>query len=112
MSFIERTYPEIVRDVLTNLTQGITGEAHAVEYNDSARPPVVPDIVLLRRPGEPEGMFRLPWIVPAAGLLVCLLMLFHASAQEWKVAGLILLGILLLYAVLRPRQAVVDDVTF
>lgn len=50
MSFIDRTYPQIVRDVLTNLTQGITGEAHAVEYNESARPPVVPDIVLRRRP--------------------------------------------------------------
>jgi uncharacterized phage protein gp47/JayE len=50
VSFIDRTYPEIVRDVLTNLTQGITGEAHPLEYNESARPLVVPDIVLRRRP--------------------------------------------------------------
>lgn len=50
MSFVDRTYPDIVRDVLTNLTQGVSGERHLVTYDASARPVVVPDIVLKRRP--------------------------------------------------------------
>ena len=50
MSFVDRLYPDIVRDVLTNLTQGVTRELHRVSYNLLARPLQVPDIVLLRRP--------------------------------------------------------------
>lgn len=50
MSFVDRLYPDIVRDVLTNLTQGVTRELHRVSYNPLARPLQVPDIVLLRRP--------------------------------------------------------------
>lgn len=50
MSFVERTYPDIVRDVLTNLTQGVSRELHTVSYEPLARPVVVPDIVLQRRP--------------------------------------------------------------
>lgn len=50
MSFINRTYPDIVRDVLTNLTQGVSGETHRVDYDPNARPVVVPDVVLQRRP--------------------------------------------------------------
>lgn len=50
MSFIDRSYPDIVRDVLTNLTQGVTREIHRVDYDADARPLVVPDITLERRP--------------------------------------------------------------
>lgn len=50
MSFIDRSYPDIVRDVLTNLTQGVTREIHRVDYDPDARPLVVPDITLERRP--------------------------------------------------------------
>jgi uncharacterized phage protein gp47/JayE len=50
VSFIDRAYPDVVRDVLTNLTQGVTGETHRVDYDPKARPVVVPDIVLQRRP--------------------------------------------------------------
>ena len=50
VSFVDRLYPDIVRDVLTNLTQGVTRELHRVSYNLLARPLQVPDIVLLRRP--------------------------------------------------------------
>jgi uncharacterized phage protein gp47/JayE len=50
MPLIDRSYPDIVRDLLTNLTQGVTGEAHAVMYDPTARPVQVPDVVLLRRP--------------------------------------------------------------
>jgi len=50
VSFIDRSYPDIVRDVLTNLTQGVTREIHRVDYDPDARPVVVPDIALERRP--------------------------------------------------------------
>jgi len=49
MSLVDRVYPEIVRDMLTTLTGGITGEVHPVVYaGDDA---VAPEpIVLTRRP--------------------------------------------------------------
>ncbi|MES2443253.1 MAG: hypothetical protein V4574_10520 [Pseudomonadota bacterium] len=50
MSLVNRTYPEIVRDVLTTLTQGVTGEKHEVKYDPSAKPLVIPDIMLEKRP--------------------------------------------------------------
>ncbi len=50
MSFIDRPYPDIVRDVLTNLTQGVSREVHTVSYDPLARPLQVPDITLRRRP--------------------------------------------------------------
>lgn len=50
MSFVDRQFPDIVRDLLTNLTQGVTGEIHRVSYNPNERPLQVPDIVLKRRP--------------------------------------------------------------
>jgi len=50
VSFVDRTYPDIVRDGLTTLTQGVAREVHRVSYDASARPVRVPDIVLRRRP--------------------------------------------------------------
>lgn len=50
MSFIDRSYPDIVRDVLTSLTQGVTREVHRIEYDPDARPLTLPDVTLLRRP--------------------------------------------------------------
>ncbi|HEX4953073.1 MAG TPA: baseplate J/gp47 family protein [Thermoanaerobaculia bacterium] len=51
MSFIDRTFPDVVRDVLTNLTQGVVGETHRIEsYDPKARPLVLPEVVLQRRP--------------------------------------------------------------
>lgn len=50
MSFVDREFPAIVRDVLTNLTQGVSQETHRVVYDPNASPVVVPDIVLQRRP--------------------------------------------------------------
>lgn len=50
MTFVDRPFQDIVRDVLTNLTQGVMGEVHRVDYDPTARPVVVPAIVLERRP--------------------------------------------------------------
>jgi uncharacterized phage protein gp47/JayE len=49
MSLAPRTYPDIVRDVLTALTQGVVQERHTVEFDDSVQPPVA-QVVLQRRP--------------------------------------------------------------
>lgn len=58
MSFVARSYPDIVRDVLTGLTQGVTGEVHRVDYDPATRPVVVPDIVLARRPVRRVSMVQ------------------------------------------------------
>jgi uncharacterized phage protein gp47/JayE len=58
MSFVDRTYPDLVQDVLTTLTGGITGETHKVEYDDSQRPIVIPDIRLTRRPVQRVSSVR------------------------------------------------------
>lgn len=50
MTLVDRGYPDVVRDVLTNLTQGVTGEVHRVDYDPLTQPVVVPPITLLRRP--------------------------------------------------------------
>jgi hypothetical protein len=50
MSFVNRTYPSLVRDLLTTLTQGVTGETHRIDYEPDAQPVTVPDVVLQRRP--------------------------------------------------------------
>lgn len=50
MNFVNRLYPDIVRDVLTNLTQGVAREVQRVSYDTLARPLQIPDVVLLRRP--------------------------------------------------------------
>jgi hypothetical protein len=51
VSFVDRGYEDVVRDVLTSLTSGVAGERAAVGvYDASARPASVPDVVLKRRP--------------------------------------------------------------
>ena len=51
MTLVDRAYEDVVRDVLTNLTTGVAGEVHHVpDYDTTARPVVVPDVALLRRP--------------------------------------------------------------
>ncbi|WP_159346153.1 APC family permease [Roseomonas harenae] len=65
-------------------------------------------LVLQRRPGEPHGGFEVPSFVPATGAVVCLVLLGNRVATgDWRapmLAGVILVAILLLYAVLRPRR--------
>jgi hypothetical protein len=50
VTFVDRKYPDLVRDVLTNLTQGVAGELHRVSYDPNAHPIQIPDVVLSRRP--------------------------------------------------------------
>jgi len=59
--------------------------------------------VLKTRRGEPAGHFEIPRIVPAGGILVCALMIAHAKRGELTIAAILLVMILVLYALLRPK---------
>jgi amino acid transporter len=61
--------------------------------------------VLKRREGEPPGRFEVPLFVPAAGAVVCLvLIVVRVATGDWRapaLAGVLLLGSLMLYALTR-----------
>jgi len=59
-------------------------------------------IVLKHRKGEAKGRFEVPYVVPVLGTLVCALMLSYAKIEELKVAGVILVVIVVLYFLIRP----------
>lgn len=62
--------------------------------------------ILKGREGEPAGRFEIPRWVPAAGTLICVLLIgIRVSSSDWHapaLAGGLLAGILALYALLRP----------
>jgi amino acid transporter len=76
-------------------------------------------IVLKSRPGEPRGSFEVPSVVPALGALVCAALIVSrvttpdARGQfEWRApltAGAVLLGILVLYALMRPSRVIEEE---
>jgi len=65
--------------------------------------------VLKRRPGEMHGYFEIPLAVPALGALVCLvLVVVRVGTGDWRapaIAGVLLLGAVLIYALIRPKVA-------
>jgi amino acid transporter len=63
-------------------------------------------IILKRRPGEPRGDFEIPSIIPFLGILVCAVMLGRADSAAWKIAGILLAGIVALYVMGRARGRV------
>lgn len=72
-------------------------------------------LVLLKlRPDEPPGGFEVPMAVPALGAVVCLALLVNRVVSgDWvapMIAGAMLLAILALYAILRPKAEEEDDV--
>lgn len=73
-------------------------------------------IVLKFRAGEPRGYFEVPWIVPALGILCCCGLIaarVTRTGAGWKapaIAGGIVVGIALLYAIVRPRA--ISEETF
>ncbi len=72
-------------------------------------------LVLKLRPGEPRGAFEVPVVVPAAGALVCLVMIVgrvlgpEADARAPLIAGGLLAGIALLYVLHRPKHVVLEE---
>ncbi len=63
--------------------------------------------VLKRRPGEPRGYFEISPLVPALGVLVCLILVgvrvVTGDIGAPVIAGVLLLGSVGIYALLRPR---------
>lgn len=68
-------------------------------------------VVLKLRPGEKPGAFEIPLAVPLIGATVCaILVVFRVntgSIEAPRIAGVLLAGILLIYAILRPKP--LDD---
>lgn len=65
-------------------------------------------IVLKSRPSEPTGTLEVPAFVPLGGIIVCAALLYHASADAFRIAGVLILIIAVLYLTMRPKH-VVDD---
>jgi amino acid transporter len=63
-------------------------------------------IVLQRRPAEPRGLFEIPTIIPIGGILMCGVILSHATRPALFTALALLAVIALLYLVMRPRDVV------
>jgi basic amino acid/polyamine antiporter, APA family len=65
--------------------------------------------VLKRRTSEKHGYFEIPLAVPALGALVCLiLVVVRVGTGDWRapaIAGVLLLGAVLIYAAVRPKVA-------
>jgi amino acid transporter len=63
--------------------------------------------LLKRRSDEQKGRFEVPLFVPALGALVCLILVaVRVATGDWRapaLAGGLLLGILLVYALVRPK---------
>jgi amino acid transporter len=76
-------------------------------------------LVLQRRPGEPHGGFEVPAFVPVLGAVVCFALLANRVAGafaggDWRapaLAGAVLLAILALFLLVRPRAVADDDAT-
>ena len=68
-------------------------------------------VVLKRRPGEPKGAFEVPVWVPGIGAAVCIVLTaFRVATGDWQapaIAGGLLAGILVIYAIMKPKA--IDD---
>jgi amino acid transporter len=64
-------------------------------------------VLLKNREGEPRGRFEIPLILPLLGCLVCAgLVIVRVVTGDWRapaLAGALLAGIFLLYALYRPK---------
>ncbi len=69
--------------------------------------------ILKGRKNEPPGRFEIPRWVPAAGTVICVVLVgLRVSSSDWQapaLAGGLFLGILALYAFLRPADAVIAE---
>jgi amino acid transporter len=65
--------------------------------------------VLKRRVGEPQGYFEIPVAIPAAGALVCFVLIaVRVFTGDWvapAIAGVLVLGAIAMYGLLRPKAA-------
>lgn len=66
-------------------------------------------IVLKRRADEPRGLFEIPTFVPVLGILMCAVILWHATSAALLTALALLAGISVLYLIMRPKHVVADS---
>ena len=70
-------------------------------------------VILKLRPGEPTGGFEVPVFVPVLGAIVCSVLLVNRFVTgDWQapmIAAGLLVGILGLYALMRPEHVEEDD---
>lgn len=65
-------------------------------------------LVVLQRKEKIPGAFEVPAFVPILGTTVCLAILSKAKFIELTMAGSILIGISILYVILRPKPAAIE----
>lgn len=65
-------------------------------------------LLILQRKEKVEGSFDVPSFVPALGALVCMAVLSKAERPELLTAGSILVGIALLFLVMRPKKEAIE----
>jgi basic amino acid/polyamine antiporter, APA family len=65
-------------------------------------------LVVLKKKDQFAGTFEVPVWVPLLGAVVCLAMLSQSKLEEWKIAGSLLLGIAVLYVVMKPSTAALE----
>lgn len=60
-------------------------------------------VVLKFRRSEPKGRFEVPVIIPIGGTIACAIMIANAKLPEFRIAGALLAGIVVLYLIMRPK---------
>lgn len=60
-------------------------------------------IVLQRRAGEAQGFFEVPLVVPLGGIATSAAILFNAEAAAWRLAAVLIVVIVGVYLVVRPK---------
>lgn len=65
-------------------------------------------LVLRHRPGEPQGSFELPRVIPALGIVVSLAMLAYTDRKALAIAAIVLVLIAVLYRVVRPPAEAIE----
>lgn len=66
-------------------------------------------LIVLKQRESWDGYFKVPTFVPALGVVVCLAMLSQARMPELITAGVILVGIVALYFIMRPSADAIEQ---
>lgn len=65
-------------------------------------------LIVLQGREKPRDTFEIPRAVPALGAVVCLAMLTKAKSDELSIAGALLIAIVVLYFILRPKPDAIE----
>lgn len=64
-------------------------------------------VVLKNRKNEAPGKFEIPTLIPILGSIVCATMLCFAKFEEMKLAGVLFIGIGIIYLIVRPKASAI-----